>query len=697
MSLLDSSLLCEFLTECQLPETVEIVEGYDSNDSVEMSWSSGETVYLHSMKDVSQVLALDRKGNRFCIPLNYPEKIFEGIPNRCSDRYENVGELIVDFPKYVRSLQNIPQSGVEVGDILCLLEASCKEAGCVDLNCKVVGKGCPITLSGDQVGLFETLEDVKPITMRDITDKHLLPTRARVRADARRFNNQTNLLNQVMLEGLFTIQEIAQEKVLLLYTLYEKDLRVVKVPIDLEIRVRRKASKLDPRLFTEICRRIDEGVNIDSTITTGSREASWFFDISDAEQDIEAAQPDCFYDEIVPRLPPRSPSIKRTGPTSNQYTKLNKPSDNEPRYVQPSELKPRRKSGRDGTPEPPPIAKKLSMDKRNSCHSQLITTTDCPRKTTSQNEVQSHTERKRAEAQSHSNRPEKEGDNTGRSGSTQSVSPVTPKAAKKHQVTAFPEGSKKPVSPTLCKQTSNDNIQRLPQEESPNSHHLIPPMHDSIVSEKCRESKDHPTKLTSKNIKLHTVSKMPEVNNNFSRLSSVAQADRAFIGGTEDVSPGKTAKPTRRPVDPVAARENIKVPSPPLGKPTPDVTKLKPMEEEKSLSSLHTGPPLERPRSTETHDVESHKSTVKSGGDAGMVEGQTAKERLEGISVSEVCTWLTKLGLSEHVDRFEDESIDGDLLLELNAEMMLHLGILNPLHRKKLELFIRTGWTPNKK
>ena len=632
MSLPDSSLLCEFLTDCQLPETIEIVEGYDSSESAEMSWSAGETVYLHAMKDVPHVLALDRKGNRFCIPLNYPEKIFEGIPNRCSDRYESVRELIVDFPKYVRSLQNIPQSGVKVGDILCLLETSSKDAGRVDLKCKVVGKASPITLSGDQFGLFETLEDIDPITMREITDKHLLPTQVRVRAGAKRFYNPTNL-NKVILEaGLFTIQETAQEKVLIVYTLYEKDLRVVKVPIDLEIRVRRKTSKLDPKLFTEICRRIDEGVNIDSTITTGSREASWFFDISDTEQDIEAAQPDCYYEEIVPRLPPRSPSKKQTGPTSNQNTKLSKPPANKARYVPPSELKPLRKSGRDGTPGPPPLAKKPSMDKRNSCHSQLITASDCPTKTTSRNEVQSHTE-----VQAHCrHRPEKATDNIGRSGGTQSVSPVTPKAAKlKQQAPAFPQGSKKPASPTLCKQMSNDNTQTPPKEDS---HYPV------------------------------------------------------------------------QPVNPVAARESVKAPSLPLGKPRPDVTKPKPVEEENSLSSPHTGPLLENPSSgfkksdskepatkLTSHNVKSHKRTVKLGGYSGMAQGQTAKELLEGISVSEVCAWLTKLGLTEYVDRFEDESIDGDLLLELDAEMIMHLGISNPVHRKKLELFIRKGWTPNKK
>lgn len=63
----------------------------------------------------------------------------------------------------------------------------------------------------------------------------------------------------------------------------------------------------------------------------------------------------------------------------------------------------------------------------------------------------------------------------------------------------------------------------------------------------------------------------------------------------------------------------------------------------------------------------------------------------------EVCIWLIKFGLSEYVDRFEDELIDGDLLFELNVEMMLYFGILNLLYRKKFELFICMGWILNKK
>lgn len=70
---------------------------------------------------------------------------------------------------------------------------------------------------------------------------------------------------------------------LFFYILYEKDLWVVKVLIDLEIRVRRKVFKFDLRLFIEICWWIDEGVNIDLMIIIGSWEVFWFFDILDVE------------------------------------------------------------------------------------------------------------------------------------------------------------------------------------------------------------------------------------------------------------------------------------------------------------------------------------------------------------------------------------------------------------------------------
>lgn len=66
-SLLDSPFLCEFLADCDLPASIQIADGYDLNESEEQSWCQGEIVNLHAMKEIPQVLALDRKGNRFAV------------------------------------------------------------------------------------------------------------------------------------------------------------------------------------------------------------------------------------------------------------------------------------------------------------------------------------------------------------------------------------------------------------------------------------------------------------------------------------------------------------------------------------------------------------------------------------------------------------------------------------------------------
>lgn len=298
----ESFLLYEFLKGCNFPETIRIVEGY-LHESEEKSWSEGQIVSLHTIKDLPQIIARDENGNHFTIPLNYPEKIFEAIPHRCSDKYETVEELMVDFPKYVRSLRDIPHSGIKVGDVLCL-EASHDATGCMEHKCKVAGTFRSITLYNDQVGPFESLEDVNPTTMQDIVEQHSLPTRVRVRTDATEAFNEANTRPRVIFKGLFTIEEKVHENVFIASTLFGKDLRVLKIPIDLEIRVRREDSKIDPNLMSEICRLIDAEVNLETAITTGnSGEVSWFFNV---ERDVQNTTNE--YVALRPPLPPRPSS-----------------------------------------------------------------------------------------------------------------------------------------------------------------------------------------------------------------------------------------------------------------------------------------------------------------------------------------------------------------------------------------------------
>ena len=59
------------------------------------------------------------------------------------------------------------------------------------------------------------------------------------------------------------------------------------------------------------------------------------------------------------------------------------------------------------------------------------------------------------------------------------------------------------------------------------------------------------------------------------------------------------------------------------------------------------------------------------------------------VTVSDVCEWLKKIGMSQYADKFEEEGVDGELLVELDKEDLPDLGVEKPLHQKKLLLKIK--------
>ena len=364
----DSSLLSEFATGCHLPETIQIVIGYESLESEELSWSSGEIVNLHSLREATWAIARDENGNEFSIPLAYPRKIFERIPKGCREVYETVEELIAaQFPKYVRSLRDIPNSGISVGDILELVEASENDGGSKQLRCRMVGKSCTTVLSWNQSGPFQALENVNPgRSLREVVDGHSLPVCVRAQSGKTKAFDGSNRNPLVKFEGLLFLEQTVQQKVFIVSTLHGKQLRVLKIPIDLEITVRRvQESKLDPNLLSRICHLIETVIDIDSAITCGSTgDVSWYFEI---QTDPASYQNENLYEEIRPQVPPRSP-VK---PGCEPDLKQNKINSVDTRYgtLTPKEqpLKnpsvPVKPSWREMKPLPPLVAKKPNAAK----------------------------------------------------------------------------------------------------------------------------------------------------------------------------------------------------------------------------------------------------------------------------------------------------------------------------------------------
>ena len=66
---------------------------------------------------------------------------------------------------------------------------------------------------------------------------------------------------------------------------------------------------------------------------------------------------------------------------------------------------------------------------------------------------------------------------------------------------------------------------------------------------------------------------------------------------------------------------------------------------------------------------------------------------LSSLSVSEVGDCLRNLKMERHVDTFEGNLIDGEMLLTLNEELLSSLGVSNMFEQKKIIKFIH-GWRP---
>ena len=62
-------------------------------------------------------------------------------------------------------------------------------------------------------------------------------------------------------------------------------------------------------------------------------------------------------------------------------------------------------------------------------------------------------------------------------------------------------------------------------------------------------------------------------------------------------------------------------------------------------------------------------------------EQQGAKQ-LE--TVDDVCEWLKNNNMTQYVDMFKMESVDGGLLADLDEEALQDLGVEKSIHRKKI-------------
>ena len=105
--------------------------------------------------------------------------------------------------------------------------------------------------------------------------------------------------------------------------------------------------------------------------------------------------------------------------------------------------------------------------------------------------------------------------------------------------------------------------------------------------------------------------------------------------------------------------------------------------------------PSSRPKVGPTHGcVNLTASTVKVFGDH---EDDILSRDVRRLSTEEVCTCLTRLKMTEHIDGFVDKEVDGEILACLNEAILVDEFSFSRFNAKKLMKFVTEGYIPRTK
>lgn len=67
---------------------------------------------------------------------------------------------------------------------------------------------------------------------------------------------------------------------------------------------------------------------------------------------------------------------------------------------------------------------------------------------------------------------------------------------------------------------------------------------------------------------------------------------------------------------------------------------------------------------------------------------------IDSLNCGEIADCLRLLEMSKYVERFQENQIDGKLLVQLDESILTEELMLTPLHAKKLVMFAQKGWRP---
>ena len=635
--------------ECfPLPQLVQVENGIYLEDDAK-TLSAGQILTLHFTKRTDKVLAKAFATKEFFVPVNCPCKV-EILPTICEDRYYSVQDIVeATTVKFIRVVHDSPPSlRLKAGDILELKKTVEENRGKF-IECEFYDKTRDtVRLPLEFKAAFEPLARPEQYHLQDVLGSFKLPARVKFTSTDATVIQDVNTEVDLLSLGSVLLKAVHEETTIIATSRVDNKVTVLLIPTDLDVSVcPAEGAITGDETYTRFCKEIHDGAYLEKVDLSGINA----FRLSD-EPDLEVLYD---YTEVKPAIPPRSSgdlqSESGDSDSSDEYVEVPPPRP-------PKALNPKR----------PPIAPKP------------------PRQTPPQ--YPQHEDRESDEVFLGTN----------------------------ENATSWADQSDVPPRPpprTLSLQTSSTATRG---DVADNSYDNVQP--DKNLPNSQKDDKIPISPVQTEHTAITADSDVDDEDDDFDDDDD-DDNDRDYDSyATDDVNSGSDHDylyPDDHdylyPDLPVGNSENTPSPS------EENLDQGKKSSLKKRISGFFKkAAPRPAPRTTESPSIAFQPTSSASTSESQPIATSSCNaptpslatspsvfsssldfpDDLRSLSVSEVGDCLRKLNLERHVDTFEGNLIDGEMLLTLNEELLSSLGVSNMFEQKKVIKFIH-GWRPKTK
>ena len=628
-----------FVERFPLPQLVQVENGIYSEDDTK-TLSGGQILTLHFTKRTDKVLAKASATKAFFVPVNCPCKV-EILPTICEDRYYSVQEIVdTTSVKFIRVVHDSPPSlRLKAGDIL-ELKKTVEENREKFIECEFYDKTRDtVRLPLEFKAAFEPLARPEQYHFQDVLSSVKLPARVKCTSSDATVIQDVNTEVDLLSMGSLVLKAVHEETSIIATTRVDNKVTVLLIPTDLDVSVcPAEGAITGDETYARFCKEIHDGAYLEKVDLSGTNA----FRVSD-EPDLEVLYD---YTEVKPAIPPRSSGDlqSESGDSDSSEAYVDVPPPRPPKSLNPKRPPVPPKPPRQTPPRQP-------QHEDRECDELFVGTNENATSWANQCEVPPRPPPQTLSFQTSSTTTR--GDVADNSFDNVQPDKNSPNSEKDDKI---PISSVQTEHTTMTADNDVDDEDDGLYGDDDDDDDDDDRHHDSFATDDHNTDSDHDYLYPDLQVINGESTPSPSQGKlHQSKKSTLKKTITGLFKKATSRSPRTTGSPsiTFQRTSPANISES-----------QPIVTSSCNV----STSSLSTSPSVFR-------------------------SSLDFPDDLRSLSVSEVGDCLRKLKMERHVDTFESNLIDGEMLLTMNEELLSSLGVSNIFEQKKIIKFIH-GWRP---